>query len=110
MPYSTGMPNLIRELGGVPEIARALNIKPPSVYGWAGRIPPERCPDLEKWKGGAITCEQMRPDIRWYRIPDASWIYHPVGRPVRDVSIGLIEAAATSTAADTSTGAAQQAA
>lgn len=77
--------SIIQDLGGVPEISRALSIKPPSVYGWGGRIPPERCPDLERWKQGAITCEQMRPDVRWQRVPDPAWP-HPQGRPCIDVA------------------------
>jgi Putative antitoxin of bacterial toxin-antitoxin system, YdaS/YdaT len=81
------MSTLIRDLGGTNAVARILNIKPPSVSGWRGRPPPERCPELERAVSGRVTCEQMRPDVRWSRVPDADWP-HPAGRPVIDPAGG----------------------
>jgi hypothetical protein len=82
------MPNmstLIESLGGPAEIARMCVIKPPSVIGWKGRIPKERCPDIERGIEGRVTVEQMRGDVRWVRVPDPMWP-HPEGRPCIDVA------------------------
>jgi len=79
------MTELITALGGPSAVARMLGIKPPSVIGWSGRIPAERCPDIERGTGGRVTCEQQRPDVRWQRVPDAAWP-HPGGRPCIDVA------------------------
>lgn len=49
------------------------------------RAPLERCAAIEQAFGGSITCEQMRPDVTWHRIPDPTWP-HPAGRPVIDVA------------------------
>jgi DNA-binding transcriptional regulator YdaS (Cro superfamily) len=32
-----------------------------------------------------VTCEELRPDINWTRIPDPEWPWHPGGRPVQEV-------------------------
>jgi len=85
------MPTLIDELGGPAAVARMLNIKPPSVIGWKGRIPKERCPDLERATDGAHTVESMRDDVVWRRIPDPDWP-HPGGRPCIDVAAPVAEA------------------
>lgn len=66
-------------------MARALGIRAPSVIGWNGQIPRERCPAIEKWQGGQVTVETLRPDVRWVRVPDPSWP-HPAGRPCIDVA------------------------
>lgn len=79
------MADLITELGGPSELARITGCKPPSVTEWRSRgIPPERCPAIERAKQGRWSCEQLRDDIVWRRIPDPNWPWHPAGRPVRD--------------------------
>lgn len=75
--------NAIELLDGPSNVARLLGIKVPSVIGWKGRVPKERCPALERASGGRITCEVMRPDVRWTRVRDRRWP-HPEGRPVID--------------------------
>jgi DNA-binding transcriptional regulator YdaS (Cro superfamily) len=84
------MSDLIRQIGGPSAVARMLGIKPPSVIGWRGRVPPDRCPSLERASLGAVTCEQLRPDVRWHRVPDPSWP-HPGGRPLIDVAAPAAE-------------------
>lgn len=49
------------------------------------RAPVERYPGIERALLGAVTCEQLRPDVRWIRLPDPSWP-HPSGRPAIDVA------------------------
>lgn len=69
-------------------LAGALGIKPPTVSEWCSgikRVPVERCAVVESFSGGAVTCEILRPDVAWSRIPDPSWP-HPAGRPVIDVA------------------------
>lgn len=78
----------IAAMGGPTAVARMLGIKAPSVIGWGGRIPPDRCPLLEKATGGKFVCERMRPDVRWTRVADKSWP-HPKGRPCIDVARGV---------------------
>jgi DNA-binding transcriptional regulator YdaS (Cro superfamily) len=77
-------------------LARMAGVRPPSVMEWIGRgrIPTDRCPALERGTEGRYTCEQMRPDISWARIPDAQWTWHPQGRPVIDVAAGHADRAA----------------
>ncbi len=38
------------------------------VSQWASgvkAVPAERCPEIERATGGAVTCEELRPDIAW---------------------------------------------
>lgn len=55
--------------------------------------PPGRCPDIERATGGQVTAEQLRPDVRWQRVPDTTWP-HPAGRPCLDVARPLTAEAA----------------
>lgn len=48
-------------------------------------LPMERCPQVERAFGGRITVEQLRPDVRWVRVPDPDWP-HAGGRPCIDVA------------------------
>lgn len=79
------MADPITDLGGPAAVARMLGIKTPSVCGWNGRVPPDRCPNIEQATAGRVTCESLRPDVRWARVPDQSWP-HPDGRPCIDVA------------------------
>ena len=86
------MSTLITDLGGPTAIARMLGIKAPSVIGWNGRVPPDRCPAIERATDGRMTCEALRPDVTWSRVPDPQWP-HPDGRPCIDVAAPAREAA-----------------
>ena len=48
-------------------------------------VPPAKCPIIERLSGAQVTCEELRPDLPWARLPDPSWP-HPQGRPVLDYS------------------------
>lgn len=53
-------------MGGQAAMAREFRIKPASVSGWLdSRVPAERCPDIERLTGGAVRCEDLRPDVDW---------------------------------------------
>ena len=49
-------------------------------------IPTDICPAIERGSSGATSCEDLRPDITWHRIPDKDWPWHPNGRPLVDVT------------------------
>ena len=50
------------------DLARNLGISPVLVNQWSNevrQVPAERCPDIEAATGGAVTCEELRPDVNW---------------------------------------------
>ncbi len=59
-------------LGSQEALAAALGIKSPSISGWrsAGTVPQDRCAAIERATGGAVRCEELRPDIPWTRGPN----------------------------------------
>lgn len=57
----------IEVCGGPAALARALNIKPPSVIGWGDLAPIDRCPAIEFATAGAVTVEELRPEVEWQR-------------------------------------------
>lgn len=52
--------------------------------------PPNHCPAIERATAGRVTCEELRPDVRWQRVPDPTWP-HPAGRPCIDVAAPAVE-------------------
>ena len=55
-----------------------------------GQVPPDRCPAIERATDGSVTCEELRPDVRWQRVPDPAWP-HPDGRPCIDVAAPAVQ-------------------
>ena len=56
--------------GSAIALSRRLGIAPPLLSQWrtgARKVPAERCIDIERATGGAVTCEELRPDLadRW---------------------------------------------
>lgn len=84
----------IEILGGQSALARAIGARQQEVWNWANgrQIPAARCSSIEAATGGQVTVQQLRPDVRWHRVPDAAWP-HPEGRPLIDVSVNVQEAA-----------------
>lgn len=83
-------------LGGQRALATALRISAPTVHQWingARRVPEDRCPEIELACKGAVTCEQLRPDLTWVRLPDPSWPLS-AGRPLLDHAARLDSAPA----------------
>lgn len=75
------------QIGGTVAVARMAGVAPPSATAWRKRgIPPDRCPAIERGSAGKATCEQLRPDVTWHRVPDADWPWHAAGRPLIDVT------------------------
>jgi DNA-binding transcriptional regulator YdaS (Cro superfamily) len=76
------------ERGRTAQLAAAIGMHPVLISQWAHNarpVPSEHCPQLERATEGAVTCEEMRPDVTWVRIPDPDWP-HPQGRPLLDVA------------------------
>jgi len=81
------MSHVIDDLSGPAAVARICKVSVPSVIGWRrGGIPAARAPALEQASGGRHTVEAMCPTVRWHRIPDPDWPWHPAGRPLIDVT------------------------
>jgi DNA-binding transcriptional regulator YdaS (Cro superfamily) len=55
--------------------------------------PADRCPAIELHLYPRVTCESLRPDVRWQRVADESWP-HPAGRPCIDVAYPIEREAA----------------
>ena len=73
-------------VGSQSKLADSIGGTPQLVNNWVrrgGYVPEEHCPDIERSLSGAVTCEDLRPDIAWVRIPDKTWP-HPKGRPLVD--------------------------
>lgn len=73
-------------VSGQAALARILDVKPPTVNQWANgerRIPDDKCPPTERATDGKVTCEELRPDLKWVRVQDSGWP-HPGGRPLLD--------------------------
>ena len=55
-------------LGSQSALAAALGVSKTAVSQWkeAGRrVPAEHCPKIERLTGGAMRCEELRPDMDW---------------------------------------------
>ena len=74
--------------GGVGKLADLVVSRQSVVSNWRarGNVSAEGCAEIERATAGAVTCEELRPDLRWQRMPDAAWLWHPQGRPLLDVA------------------------
>lgn len=55
-------------VGGRRALAGILAVTPSAISQWeTGKrpIPAERCPTIERATAGAVTCEDLRPDVDW---------------------------------------------
>jgi len=79
---------LKHQRGFAGDIARASGLSRPYVWQCAAGSrswPLTAIPAIERVTAGQVTCEQLRPDVSWFRVPDADWP-HPKGRPCIDVA------------------------
>ena len=54
--------------GKAADLARSIGVSAVLVSQWktmSRPIPAERCPEIEKATGGAVRCEELRPDVDW---------------------------------------------
>jgi len=64
MNEETALAQAIRIVGTQQKLADALGIKSPSITEWHQRkVPAERCLAIEHATGGAVTRQELRPDI-----------------------------------------------
>lgn len=92
MDQRTPIADACTNLGGATALARAVMVSPPMVTQWLRglrRVPAERCPQIERATTGAVTCEALRPDVAWTRVPDPDWP-HAAGRPLIDVARPIV--------------------
>lgn len=78
----------VRVMGSQAKLATVLDLTPPVINQWlkgTRPMPPDRCPAIERATEGCVTCEELRPDVRWQRVPDPEWP-HLGGRPCIDVA------------------------
>lgn len=55
-------------VGSQTQLARILSVTPATVNQWISGVrpvPAERCPAIERATEGAVTCEELRPDVDW---------------------------------------------
>lgn len=57
----------IDTFGSQSELAKQIGVAPQVVNNWLRRknVPAEHCPSIEKATGGAVRCEELRPDVDW---------------------------------------------
>ena len=54
--------------GAAASLAKQIGAVPVLVSQWrkgTRKVPAERCPDIERATGGAVRCEELRPDVDW---------------------------------------------
>lgn len=75
-------------------LARRLGVTKGAAHQWKKpkSIPEVHCVVIERDSVAKATCEQLRDDIVWVRVPDPAWP-HPAGRPCIDVVATLSKAA-----------------
>ncbi|MGV3679794.1 MAG: transcriptional regulator [Acidovorax sp.] len=74
--------------GAHARLAADIGAHRPDLSDWitgARKVPSHRCSAIESASGGQVTVEELRPDLRWIRIPDAAWPV-PAGRPLVDTA------------------------
>lgn len=57
-----------KQRGNATRLSRDLNVDQSLISLWANGvrpIPAERCLEIEKITEGAVTCEELRPDVDW---------------------------------------------
>jgi len=58
----------IELIGGPSRTAALLSVTPQAVCFWRDgkrSLPAEHCPTIERATGGAVRCEDLRPDVEW---------------------------------------------
>lgn len=73
MSISNPVKKAVEHVGGVSVLARCIGVAGPTVHQWMNgsrRVPAERCPQIERLTGGAVRCEDLRPDVEWGVVRD----------------------------------------
>lgn len=59
------------------KLASTLGITPVLISQWRTgirQVPAERCPAIERATNGAVTCEDLRPDVDWAVLRNAAQV------------------------------------
>lgn len=75
--------------GAAAVVAATIGVAHPLMTQWGKGIrqmPADKAVAIELATDGAVTCEEMRPDVLWVRMRDRKWP-HPKGRPLVDLRI-----------------------
>jgi len=67
-------------VGGGSRLAEKLGVTPAAVTQWGlpsddkfyRQVPAERCPAIEAATGGRVRCEDLRPDVAWHVLRQAT--------------------------------------
>lgn len=57
-----------QQRGLATQLGKQIAVNTSLISQWASgvrQIPAERCPEIEKATNGAVTCEELRPDVDW---------------------------------------------
>lgn len=68
------------------KLAEAIGVGQSVVSNWKARktqIDPAYCVQIERATGAAVTCEELRADLKWVRVKDKGWP-NKNGRPLVD--------------------------
>jgi DNA-binding transcriptional regulator YdaS (Cro superfamily) len=71
---------------GVGKLAEAIGVGQSVISNWKARntqIDPAYCARIERATSSAVTCEELRPDVKWVRVKDKDWP-NKSGRPLVD--------------------------
>ena len=66
--HSPAMISAIQFFGGTTQLAKTLGIRQSAISNWRRRntsVPPEHAITIERESGGAVRCEDLRPDVDW---------------------------------------------
>lgn len=79
----------IEKARGQTALATAIGTTQRQVWKWANGRPvaPNMAAAIERATG--VSCELLRPDLTWVRLPDPTWTAHPEGRPLIDAAAAV---------------------
>jgi DNA-binding transcriptional regulator YdaS (Cro superfamily) len=64
----TALDQAINCIGGIGALAARLGVKYQAIQKWRrGKVPEDRCGDIEAATAGVVTCDALRPDVEWQR-------------------------------------------
>jgi DNA-binding transcriptional regulator YdaS (Cro superfamily) len=58
----------IQIVGTLRDLAEQLGVTRAAIWQWRlpnRKVPAEYCPSIERITHGAVTCEELRPDVEW---------------------------------------------
>lgn len=66
---NTALQKAVEVVGSQVALAAALGVRQGHVWKWLNTavegVPAKYCPSIERATGGAVRCEDLRPDVEW---------------------------------------------